>query len=141
MHSLFIRMDPTRLFDQVAQLGLQLESRGRCFAVCPGSRCPDDLRGALQLNSTSILAELERRADSFAPKTVEVPVSDIELCEDLPNFKRDADRATGVVHGQELQGSYSRRGTGPVDRGYWRIALTVPVPSNSTTRVRYLSFQ
>lgn len=44
----------------------------------------------------------------------EVPLSEITLSTDLPNFKAEADPDTGVVAGQELQGKYQRLGTAPI---------------------------
>lgn len=46
--------------------------------------------------------------------SVEVPLSEIALSEDVPNFKGDANPATGVVAGQELEGSYVRLGNAPI---------------------------
>jgi hypothetical protein len=51
------------------------------------------------------------------PKTVpvvEMPLADIKLSKDVPNFKVDADSETGVVQGQKLEGRYERLGTPPI---------------------------
>lgn len=56
-------------------------------------------------------------ATSFDPAkvpVVEVPLSEISLSEDVPNFKEGADPDTGVVAGQELEGTYERLGTPPI---------------------------
>lgn len=56
-------------------------------------------------------------ATAFDPAnvaTVEVPVADIKLSRDVPNFKGEASEETGVVPGQELAGKYERTGTAPV---------------------------
>jgi hypothetical protein len=45
---------------------------------------------------------------------VEAPISAITLSEDVPNFKSEASTATGVVQGNQLQGSYNRLGTGNI---------------------------
>ena len=45
---------------------------------------------------------------------VEMPVQDIQLSKDVPNFKENANPETGVVQGEELQGSYNRLGTGNI---------------------------
>lgn len=45
---------------------------------------------------------------------VEVPLKDLSLSQDVPNFKADANAKTGVVEGQELQGRYERLGTGAI---------------------------
>lgn len=45
---------------------------------------------------------------------VEMPLEKLKLSEDVPNFKDGADPKTGVVEGQELQGSYERVGTAPI---------------------------
>ncbi len=44
----------------------------------------------------------------------EVPVSEIKLSKDVPNFKEGADEETGVVEGQQLRGKYERKGTAPI---------------------------
>ena len=44
---------------------------------------------------------------------IEVPVEEISLSKDVPNFKRDADER-GVVTGNELKGKYQRLGTAPI---------------------------
>jgi hypothetical protein len=46
--------------------------------------------------------------------TVEVPLKELRLSKEVPNFKADADAETGVVEGQELEGKYERLGTGAV---------------------------
>jgi hypothetical protein len=53
-------------------------------------------------------------ADTASHPIVEVPLSEISLSPDIPNFKGDADPATGVVPGQELGGKYQRVGTAPI---------------------------
>lgn len=45
-------------------------------------------------------------------QTVEVPVDRLRLSRDVPQFKSDADAATGVV--EPLAGKYQRLGTGPI---------------------------
>jgi hypothetical protein len=52
-------------------------------------------------------------ADPGMFPTVEVPVAELHLSSDVPNFKRDADER-GVVAGNELKGKYNRLGTGAV---------------------------
>ena len=47
-------------------------------------------------------------------RTVELPVDQIKLSKDVPNFKGGADEGTGTVTGQELAGKYERTGTAPV---------------------------
>jgi hypothetical protein len=49
---------------------------------------------------------------------VEVPVADVQLSEDVPNFKKGADPETGVLAGQRLEGTYQKLGTGPIT--VWR---------------------
>ena len=44
----------------------------------------------------------------------EVPVRDIRLSKDVPNFKENANPETGVVDGQQLGGKYERLGTAPI---------------------------
>jgi hypothetical protein len=46
--------------------------------------------------------------------TQEVPISEITLSKDVPNFKKGADEKTGVVPGEELKGKYERLATGPI---------------------------
>ena len=43
-----------------------------------------------------------------------VPLSEIKLSKDVPNFKEDSDPATGEVRGQELGGKFDKLGTGPI---------------------------
>lgn len=45
---------------------------------------------------------------------VETPLDAITLSEDVPNFKKNASDATGVVQGNELAGKYNRLGTGNI---------------------------
>jgi hypothetical protein len=45
---------------------------------------------------------------------VELPIADITVNKNVPNFKGDADPETGVVPGEELSGKYERLGTAPV---------------------------
>ena len=52
------------------------------------------------------------RTDKFP--TIELPVKSLKLSKDVPNFKEGADQITGVVKGEELQGEYTRLGTGPI---------------------------
>lgn len=47
--------------------------------------------------------------DKYPP--VETPISELTLSEDVPNFKSEASKATGVVQGNQLQGTYRRLGT------------------------------
>lgn len=51
---------------------------------------------------------------SPALPTVEIPLEKLSLSPDVPNFKTDARSDTGVVPGEELGGSYERRGTAPI---------------------------
>jgi hypothetical protein len=53
-------------------------------------------------------------ADQKLFPTVEVPIGELSLSADVPNFKADADEQTGVVQGQQLEGKYERLGTGAV---------------------------
>jgi len=46
--------------------------------------------------------------------TVEVPVKDIKLSKDVPNFKAGADKATGIVPGKQLTGRFKRLGVEPI---------------------------
>jgi len=46
--------------------------------------------------------------------TREIPVKDIHLSEDVPNFKEGSRTDTGVVEGDQLSGKYERLGTGPI---------------------------
>lgn len=52
--------------------------------------------------------------DPAAIPTVELPIKDIRLSKDVPNFKADADPETGVVAGQQLEGKFERLGTPPI---------------------------
>ncbi|MCE5185398.1 MAG: hypothetical protein LLF76_04665 [Planctomycetaceae bacterium] len=47
-------------------------------------------------------------------QAIEVPVSELVLSKEVPNFKEGASLQTGVVSGQELQGTYNRLGTAPI---------------------------
>lgn len=62
-------------------------------------------------------AELEGLRTAFDPNQVaiaEVPVKELKLSADVPNFKADANSETGVVAGQKLEGKFQRLGTGPI---------------------------
>lgn len=52
--------------------------------------------------------------DPAQVRTAEVPLSDITLSRDVPNFKEDSRSDTGEVAGQELKGRYVRLGTPPI---------------------------
>ena len=54
----------------------------------------------------------EALKDESAIPIYRVPVEALKLSKDVPNFKEDADARTGVVRGNELQGSYTEQGTG-----------------------------
>jgi hypothetical protein len=45
---------------------------------------------------------------------MELPVDEVKLSKDVPNFKGGSGEETGVVTGQELQGKYERLGTAPI---------------------------
>ena len=53
-------------------------------------------------------------ADTSKHPIVEVPVSEIKLSEDVPNFKFEADPKTGIVPSERLGGKYQRVGTAPI---------------------------
>ena len=46
--------------------------------------------------------------------TVELPVQELQLSRDVPNFKEGADEETGVVKGERLEGTFKRLGTAPI---------------------------
>lgn len=46
--------------------------------------------------------------------TVELPVQELQLSRDVPNFKEGADEETGVVKGERLEGAFKRLGTAPI---------------------------
>jgi hypothetical protein len=52
--------------------------------------------------------------DPRVAPVAELPVKQIQLSEDVPNFKKASSADTGVVEGQELQGKFERLGTGPI---------------------------
>lgn len=52
--------------------------------------------------------------DNAKHPVIEVPIAELSLSKDVPNFKEDADLDTGVVRGQQLEGSYNRLGTGNI---------------------------
>jgi hypothetical protein len=53
-------------------------------------------------------------SDLGALPTVELPVNELRLSRDVPNFKEGADEATGVVEGERLEGTFQRLGTAPI---------------------------
>ena len=53
-------------------------------------------------------------ADKQMHPVVEVPLKELQLSKDVPNFKAEADPETGVVAGQKLEGKYERLGTGAI---------------------------
>lgn len=46
--------------------------------------------------------------------TVELPVQELQLSRDVPNFKEGADTETGVVEGERLEGEFQRLGMAPI---------------------------
>lgn len=52
--------------------------------------------------------------DPRSVKPVELPVDQLKLSKDVPNFKGGANEETGVVTGQELSGTYEKLGTAPI---------------------------
>lgn len=58
--------------------------------------------------STTYIADTERHP------VVEVPVSEVQLSKDVPNFKFEADPKTGIVASERLGGAYQRVGTAPI---------------------------
>jgi hypothetical protein len=53
-------------------------------------------------------------ADKQSHPVIEIPLEQLSLSEDVPNFKADADEQSGVVQGQQLEGKYQRLGTGAI---------------------------
>jgi hypothetical protein len=53
-----------------------------------------------------------RDVDTFNP--VYLNVNDLKLSEEVPNFKENADKRTGVVKGEQLQGKFDEIGTAPI---------------------------
>lgn len=49
-----------------------------------------------------------------ANKIVDIPVENLKLSTEVPNFKKGADKTTGVVRGQQLQGEFDRQGLAPI---------------------------
>lgn len=98
--------------------------------VRPGKTMGDSLYVPEGTPYEEVVAAIKRKSAEFAagdrtaepttqfdPNTVpiaELPVANIRLSEDVPNFKTDADPETGVVPGQELSGKYERLGTAPI---------------------------
>lgn len=62
----------------------------------------------------TIESETITRMEPGKHPVVEVPLKELKLSEDVPNFKADADPETGVVQGQKLEGKYERLGTGAI---------------------------
>lgn len=52
--------------------------------------------------------------DPRAAPVHELPLAQLKLSSDVPNFKERASEATGVVPGEELAGGYERLGTAPI---------------------------
>lgn len=75
-------------------------------ADAPGLAAAVDLFGNPIIETPVAPSALENLA------TVEVPLADLSLSQDVPQFKSDADERTGVV--EPLAGSYQRLGTGPI---------------------------
>ena len=45
---------------------------------------------------------------------VNLPIEGLKLSKEVPNFKKGADKTTGLVKGQQLQGEFDRQGLGPI---------------------------
>jgi hypothetical protein len=73
---------------------------------------PADLQG--QLSAGQGVPEPTTALHPSESPVIEVPVSDVKLSKDVPNFKGGSAEETGVVAGQELQGKYERLGTAPI---------------------------
>lgn len=66
------------------------------------------------LNATAEPETATELQDRRMFPVVEVPISELRLSADVPNFKAEADPETGVVAGQRLEGKYERLGTGAI---------------------------
>ncbi len=44
----------------------------------------------------------------------DVPIAELRLSKDVPNFKENADKATGIVQGEQLKGGFDELGTAPI---------------------------
>lgn len=68
--------------------------------------------GEVDLFGNPIVEEAVAPSALESLATVEVPLANLTLSQDVPQFKSDADERTGVV--EPLAGSYQRLGTGPI---------------------------
>jgi hypothetical protein len=59
-------------------------------------------------------AETSTALDLAQFEPVNIPLDQLQLSKDVPNFKRDTDPETGTVRGEELQGKFERRGLAPI---------------------------
>lgn len=109
--------------DEAASAGAPVQTSGLAEAKAQAVQSANALTKAVRdrfANSGALSAEkfLEQEPVSQLRQaqypTVEVPLKELQLSKDVPNFKADADAETGVVEGQELQGKYERLGTGAI---------------------------
>lgn len=80
----------------------------------PGHRLQPAAPGAGESTEPSAEVESTTVIDPRDVRASEVPLKDIRLSTDVPNFKEGASSTTGVVPGQELSGKFERLGTAPI---------------------------
>jgi len=101
--SLGVENKPKKIVDQLKKRIAEVEA-----APPPAPRAPEPLIPAdAEAPSTTTF-------DPSEIPVVEVEVAKIQLSKDVPQFKAEADPETGVVPGQQLEGSFERLGTPPI---------------------------
>ncbi len=80
----------------------------------PAGPTGEDLFGEVEQRGETIVTPAPVVSDLGALPTVELPVNELRLSRDVPNFKEGADEATGVVEGERLEGTFQRLGTAPI---------------------------
>jgi hypothetical protein len=82
----------------------------------PAGPTGEDLFGEVEQRGETIVTPPPAPvvSDLGALPTVELPVNELQLSKDVPNFKEGADEATGVVEGERLEGTFQRLGTAPI---------------------------
>lgn len=101
--------------EQMSELGFTMPTSDELMKLPSGQyTLPEAMAKLKELGEAPEPTPSTTAFDPSKVATVEVPVRDIKLSKDVPNFKGEASVTTGVVPGQELTGKYERRGTAPV---------------------------
>jgi len=99
-----------RKADAEADAKARADAEVGSFSLSGSDSARDQAAARGQMDIEDVAAQNELARDDLA--VVELPVAELTLSEDVPQFKSDADPKTGVV--APLGGKYQRQGTAPI---------------------------